>query len=193
MRSIIKDVSLIVFIIILVIVVIFFFFDRLQKIKTIADNEKEIGESLDYQIELQNKIIELKSNPPVTIKEFIKLPDKEKEKAYVKLNDKYNKALILLDETELKLKDVTEQLIKSNELHKKSARKVIVSGIGSFGLDEDLFFKVSGGALVKGMFLNNRLSFGGGGTFDQKFKNDEIRGRVTIKGGSILLELAIYF
>lgn len=142
-------------IILLIIIAFLIIFNFLQR-RTIKQNEKVIIDSRNYISDLNEQIEELKSKPPVTIKEFIKLTDQEQVQAYQDLTDKYNTAMTLLDNTKEKLKDVTNQLEKSNKALKRNDF-MFVSGIVGVGFDQEWNLLGQAGLTINGKVFQGKL------------------------------------
>lgn len=136
---------------------------------------------------------ELEKKKVITKIEYITLTVAEKEEAYYDLYDYYLKSLKLNDDAE-KIIEEQAQIIQADEkiINDLKAmtkiRKFDISGIASIGLDQELNLNASEGLILKGMFLGNRISVGGGIGISERFKDEKI-----IIGGNVLLELAIYF
>lgn len=173
-------------IILLIIIAFLIIFNFLQH-RTIKQNEEVIIDSRNYISDLNEQIEELKSKPPVTVKEFIKLTDQKQIKAYSELTDKYNTAMTLLDNTKEKLENVTNQLEKSNKALKRSDF-MFVSGIAGVGFDQE--WNLTGqagftlnGKIYTGMLIPIKVYMGGGATYQIRTNFNE-----TIHGGNFIFQ-----
>jgi hypothetical protein len=177
-------------IIILLIVIDFFFFEKLR-IKHLINANQQLLSSVDYTKRI-GKLKQDREKIIIRIKEtIVTIENKTIADA---LQKEIDRLINNCDEVEKikddRIKQLETQLIKSTDMLKKVNRKFGISGIASIGLDQELNLNASEGLILKGMFLNNRMSFGGGGGCNQRKSFDNPN---TIIGGFAALELAIYF
>ena len=176
-------------IILLIIIAFLIIFNFLQH-RTIKQNEEVIIDSRNYISDLNKQIEKLKSKPPVTVKEFIKLTDEAQVKAYEKaLNDR-KEALQIAEDAVSKLKDITKSLEQCNKALKRK-NKIAFIPLAGIGLDNE--FNITGqlGGMINGVIYNGLfidVAFGGGGSYSVRYDFNEV-----IHGGNILINFIFYF
>lgn len=153
---------------------------------------KNIEKSKQTIQNLKDQIKDLESKPPVTIKEFIKLTNKEKEKAYQKAIDDREKALKIANDSIDQLKKTTKQLEQCNKsLQRKDL--ILVSGIVGIGLDQEFNVIGQAGVVVSGKVFSGKIFpvkvyLGGGGTYSIRTDFNK-----TISGGNFIFQTTIAF
>jgi hypothetical protein len=152
--------------------------------------EKEIKDNNNYISKLNQQIKELKNKPSITIKEFVKLADKDKEKVYLDLKNNYESSLVLLDQAKEKLQNINKQLEQCNNTLKRK-NKVSITPIFALGTDQELNFNSQIGIVVNGYVYNGLLidvSIGGGASYSNRTDFNK-----TIHGANILFDISINF
>lgn len=189
MKKIIIRSSITVFIISLIVILILTIINNFQKSKIIKENDIIIGQTEIYISDLNQQIKELKNKSPVKIKEFVKLTDKEKEKAYQDLSNNYNKAIEIIDQNKKVIENLNKQLEKTTKVLKRKDL-VFISGIAGIGLDQEFSLTGQIGGTVNGKVysgLFTKIYLGGGGTYTIRYNLQEI-----VNGGNFIFN-AIFF
>ena len=180
MKKWIIRISIVVLLLIIIASIVFnsiTYFQNKKYKRIIEINDDTIKNSQQYIINLNKQIKEFADKPPITITEFIKLPDKEKDTAYSELLNNYNKAINIIKDNKEEILKITDQLKESNDLNKKLIKNINNSGLhlyvmGGFGNLNETFAQndytklninlTLGVDYIKYM-INNRLGFCIGG------------------------------